>query len=377
MLAESAAIMLQVRDQLATIRTSTDEAKIKLSSADDLQGILNDLQRIRETYTQRQTGLEKAEHYINNIKGEINRRLDVISSEITRRDATVTPVTGLSWIDLHGQQIKILETPLRFDIDVLKVASLRHPKGLKYDPSKLPVPWPKQYVEQFKQEFNPYTFASNCSAVAQQIREGNGDWIQQITYLLTQLAKYTNAQDEIFYNFDYQQVGDIFKAGWKSALGNALVSVGLLEIYDATKDDKYLNLSRRYLAPLTTAWQDEDIVRLDQANYLWFEETPPANGRPISVYNGHVYTTLALYRYQQLTGDKSLEPYLRAGLATAARYLPESRRPGKIPVYSRYDETPDYGPLRAYNQANALWEITGNRIFKDLADGLMTDIPVR
>lgn len=383
MLVQSAVTEVQLREQLAAAESRLSEA---LWRTEAQVRTLGDKLHREDTKLLALADDNKrgAREGVKGLNDEIRPDLDQtikqlrrIEAQVARLTVPVPTVRGLTWADLNGKKVKVLGSQLRMDIDALKVMSLRHAPGLRFDPKNLPLPWPDMYLKVFKQEFNPYTFAGNMSAIAQQIREGSGGWSNQIEYLLGQLSKYTNARDEVFYDFDNEQQDGVYKRGWTSALGNANALIGLTELYDATRDEKYLQLARRYLAPLTTTWTEHDIVRLDGSDYLWFEETPPLNGHPVSVYNGHIGTVLALYHWEKVTGDKSVEPYIRAGLATAARYLPESRRPGAIPAYSKFGEVADYGPARAVNMARTLWEITGETVFRDLTDALTTDVPYR
>ena len=116
---------------------------------------------------------------------------------------------------------------------------------------------------------------------------------------------------------------------------------------------------------------------LDGSDFLWFEETPPLNGKRTHIMNGHIATVLALYRYWQVTGDESVLSLVRAGLATAARYMPEMRRPGQVLAYWLYDKSlPDYGPLRMIIMAKAMGEISDNPAFGRIEEMLLTDSTV-
>jgi hypothetical protein len=152
----------------------------------------------------------------------------------------------------------------------------------------------------------------------------------------------------------------------------------LLDLHEATADDRYLDLARSYVAGLTDTKTTEKLWRIDAAQYLWFEEYPAIDGRPTSVINGHIGSVLVLHRYWTVTGDEAVLPLIRAGLATAARYMWKVRNPGGISAYWLHDMTiPDYGPVRATNFANALLAISEHQSFRELSDALKTDMPIR
>lgn len=289
---------------------------------------------------------------------------------------TVPIVTGIVWPNIAGHPVKALNVPLNMNVDVLAVMSLGGASPWNGQ-SLLPVAWPPQYVNVYRQEFNPYTFAVNASMLrfnkdAAKIEDRR----KSTLYLLDQLAKYTK-DDAIFYDFDYSQADGTFQKGWTSALGNGLVALGLLDLAEAVSDPTLRTQAKRYLDKLLWKGQNTDLTLVDRSSYLWFEETPPLNGKPTHILNGHSLVVFAMYRYMQVTGDRSYEPYVKAGLATAARYFWEARRPGGIPMYWRYDETEDYGPLRAINYADTMASISGHPIFSEFADALRTDVPIR
>ncbi|WP_434646838.1 D-glucuronyl C5-epimerase family protein [Achromobacter piechaudii] len=310
------------------------------------------------------------------------KKTDQLSVEVAElrnqtKQTTVPIIEGLDWSSFSGTTIKTLRTDINMTVDVQRVMSLGG--TLEWDGSTLlPVPWPTTYVETFRQEFNPYTFAENAAVLRAWKDRVAPEAIRRTSdYLLLQLEKYTR-DDAVFYDFDYEIIeSGILKAGWQSAYANGMVAIGLMDLAEATDNMTLRERAKRYLDKVLWRGKNTDLSLVDSASYLWFEETPPLHGRATHVINGHIAVVFALYRYMQVTGDPAYERYVKAGLATAARYFWETRRPGKIPTYWLYNETADYGPLRAINFADTLAAITGHPIFSDLSAALRTDVPIR
>lgn len=199
-----------------------------------------------------------------------------------------------------------------------------------------------------------------------------------ISYLIGQLDAYTDTSNRIFYSFPYGIAGTTLAPPWNSALANAQAMQGMLELWKVTNDGQYLAKARALRAPLLiSGGANTALTLVDSASWLWFEEYPALNGVPTHVLNGHVIVLFGLYRDRQLTGDTALDNYIRAGIATAARYYWQARRPGDIIRYWIYNyDMPDYGPLRAINFANAMNVILPNPKLLELTDALITDMSI-
>ncbi len=285
-------------------------------------------------------------------------------------------ITGIIWPPIAGRSVKALDVSLNMNVDVMHVMSLG---GVSTWDRKalMPIPWPPTYVNIFRQEFNPYTFAVNASVLrASKGKVATEDLRKPAEYLLQQLARYSK-DDVVFYDFDYEISAGVLPAGWTSALANGMAALGLLDLSIALDDASLRSRAKRYLDKVLWKGQDTDLSMVDESSYLWFEETPPLGGRRTHIINGHISVVFALYRYMQVTGDRTYEPHVKAGLATAARYFWETRRPGDVPTYWLFDDTKDYGPLRAINFADTLAAMSAHPTFVELADALRTDAPIR
>jgi hypothetical protein len=320
----------------------------------------------------------KIDAVARNSPGDISRDLGWLTA-----NSKVKIVPDLTYIPLGGKNVKAVKADLRPDVDVISILSLRYrvnwtPKGS----NDIPEDWPKLYIETYHQLFNPYTFAINAAIMAYQVKKQTlKPDAPNIGVLLAALKRYSDTLPSgalaVRYDFDNILAGGTIPAGWHSAFGNGAVIIGLLELAEATGNEDIRALADKYVDALRWQGTDSDIVMIDGSDFLWFEETPPLNGKPTHVMNGHIATVFSLYRYWQVTHDESVLPLVRAGLATAARYLPELRRPGQVPAYWLYDTSvPDYGPLRMILLTKAMGEISDNPAFRRIEAMLLTDSTV-
>lgn len=241
----------------------------------------------------------------------------------------------------------------------------------------LPLPWPELYRAN-GEEFNPYTFLLNARIIAAKIKAGDEaeTFRRALPYLLRQLERYSTVEPGGFafvtYEFAYDCYGRMVPAGWRSAFGNAAVMLGLLDLYRSTGDAALLARARAYLLPLLSVDRSDGVTVTDKDHYLWFEEYPS----PVShVINGHIGVLLALYEYEQLTGDRSLRQFIAAGLTTMRHYLPVARHPGHPSAYGLFDlAQADYGPARIVNYVRAIAAISGDPQLGALAADYAADM---
>lgn len=297
-----------------------------------------------------------------------------------RRWNSVRPISDLQAETLAVGNVKVLNVDIgaadvRSYLAVAEDLAMWQPK----DDTDLPFPWP---IRDGKPAFSSYYYAVNASILMRRWRvTGDKRFLTLISVLEDARERETVREGHsafIAASSSLIQASAIIPAGWRSALANAFMFVGLLDLHEGTGDERYLDLARSYVAGLTDTETSEKLWRVDASQYLWFEEYPSINGRPTSVMNGHIGVVLALHRYWTVTGDAKVLPLIKAGLATAARYMWEVRNPGGISAYWLYDPTiPDYGPVRAVRFAEALLTISGHRTFHELSEALRTDMPIR
>lgn len=304
----------------------------------------------------------------------------LLGGPLTAQGVHIIP--NLQRTSVGGAWVKTMNGTLDFSYDVVAVQSMNKTVPTSWAPtqaSDIPFPWPASYVA-LGQSFSAYTFAQNMIALAKLSQtEGLSPRISTaVSYLIGQLDAYTDTSNRIFYSFPYGIAGHTLTPPWHSALANAQAMQGMLELWRVTNNGQYLAKARALRGPLLlTGGVNTGSTLVDGASWLWFEEYPAINGVPTHVLNGHVIGLFALYRDRQLTGDTSLDNYIRAGIATAARYYWQARRPGEIIRYWIYNyDIADYGPLRAINFAQAMSVILPNPKLSELVDALRTDMSV-
>lgn len=312
--------------------------------------------------------------------------IDRIAKEVVAsREATeeilawqrIRPVTGLSVATIGGKRVKVLDGPIDFKVDVATATSVRGTRAgwMPSSPEELPVPWP---ILAHKPHVMPYEFAQILSIYAHKIEEGrmvkDAVQIRRMLGTLEEHSRVSSDRASFIYDYDLEEFDGFVAKGWRSAFGDAAVVMGLCELYEATRDPALMALARKYAASLVYDGKNTDTLYVDRAGYLWFEEYPPIEKLRTHVLNGHIFTTFALIRLSYLADDRSYEPLIRAGLATSARHILDSRNPGGRSSYNlggkRY---PDYGPERMILFAKTLKEITGNPIFAAAEVALTTD----
>lgn len=316
---------------------------------------------------------------------ETKRTLKVLTEHVAALNALlrVPTLDNLTLTSAAGLTVKTKDYKLAPDTDVLTVTTLRgidHRKAwAPSGPTDLMFPWPKVYVEVYKQEFSPWTLAQNLVGIAEITRRGSSPAGigSVVDYLLQQIDKYTDEKDGARYvrfDFDHDILYRAIPSGWHSAFANASVAFGLMEMYRATGNAEYLDIARPYVDALL---KPSEIVLVDEGGYLWLEECPPVNDEQFHIINGHIFALFALHHWWQMTGDARAAPVVKAAITTVHRYLPEYRKPGKVSAYALINDYPDYGPQRIVNFIGVLHKLTGEPFFARFIDVLRTDMAVR
>lgn len=303
-----------------------------------------------------------------------------LTSNLYAQEIPIIP--NLQRTNVGGAWTKTLTGTINFNVDVISIQSMNKTIPATWNPTQakdIPFPWPNNYIV-WGQPFSAYTFSQNMIALSKLFStEGMSPRISaSISYLIGQLDAYTDTQGRIFYSFAYPLANKTLIPPWHSTLANSQAMQGLLELWKATNDIQYLTKARFLRAPLLlTGGVNTPLTMVDSASWLWFEEYPPLDGVSTHVLNGHVITMMGLYRDRQLTGDTTMDDYIRAGIATATRYYWQARRPGDIIRYWIYDyDMPDYGPLRAINFVTTMNAILPNPKLNELKDALFTDMNI-
>lgn len=318
---------------------------------------------------------------------DLRAQVSAIDAELARQAKSQPPrpvpaIVGLRAESVGGALAKSLAFDLKPGLDVIGLIA---DNGI--DPSwrfakdgDLPMPWPQSYRAIYHQDFAPYTFLINARLIANAIGRGGeieASYRQALPYLMRQLEQYTDVEGDlafVSYKFNVKAAARTVKAPWRSAFGNAVAMLGLMELGRATDDPAWLAQAEPYLRGILAVDHADGVTKIDEAQYLWFEEYPA----PLQhIINGHIATLLALYHYGETTHDDRVRPYLNAALTTMRRYLPSVRRDGRVAAYGMFDLTqPDYGPQRLISFTRTLAAISGDAAFGALAAAFETDMPL-
>lgn len=283
---------------------------------------------------------------------------------------------------IGGQSVKLMDGQLDFGVDVLRAAGLAHAhRG--WEPSEDGLPPYSMFTPGEKTGqtiFSTHAFAINCAVLADLINlHGQTRYEATLDTLVSDIIRHSDRASvggrRIRLDYDHSVFETTIPAGWASASAQAEAALGVLQLSQAkAMPEPYHLLARELVAPLIAG--DEHLVRRDSGGYLWLEDMPPIDGQPLQSLRGHLLGTLAVYRYIQCTDDRAAEPILRACLATAARYLPELRRPGDTPIFAlahRDTGAPSETSLHALVVGLGL--ISRHPIFASVAMALHSDAP--
>ncbi|MEX0719589.1 MAG: D-glucuronyl C5-epimerase family protein [Balneolaceae bacterium] len=206
---------------------------------------------------------------------------------------------------------------------------------------------------------------------------GNNRYIELSEKIAAKLVeKSAESNQEFFfpYNFDYHLVNETMIAPWYSGMAQGRMLTFFTRLYKATGEAKYLEWADRTFETFLLLQKDSDnwVSYIDFSNYLWFEEYP--TGDPLHVLNGFIYGTYGIYDYYMITKNTDALYLLNAALTTVEHYIPEYRNPGEISNYDlKYKNTKEDYHYAHINQLNALYEISGEIKFKEMADTFKQD----
>lgn len=108
-------------------------------------------------------------------------------------------------------------------------------------------------------------------------------------------------------------------APWASAMAQGEVISLFLRYYQITREEQYLELSKKAFHFLRNDVSEKGVRRYDNFGDLWFEEYP---SNPSSyVLNGFIYTLFGLYDLYRVIGDKEVKEDIEACLKTLRNNL--------------------------------------------------------
>ncbi|MET4520150.1 D-glucuronyl C5-epimerase family protein [Bradyrhizobium sp. I1.7.5] len=288
----------------------------------------------------------------------------------------------------EGRRVKVIDFDLKGPVDPRNLQAASVPEGWRPETTNieanLPYHWPRSYLETFNQPFYPDAVLMNFAALANWVKAGGAaEAIQPyVEFLVQRTRQYLTATQEggqlVTYRFDYPWHDQTFRSGWVSPYGNASVLAGMLYFIRAVPNERLLLFAQelfnglRMLDGRDKLW----VTFIDPEQYVWFEEYP-LEGRKAHVINGHIWTTLVVAEYCLVTKRDDVCSLARAGLTTAKRYILDYRSPGRINRYDLYvPYNADYDPERTVRYQEALFALTGDPFFDQMAKAFATDMPL-
>jgi hypothetical protein len=168
------------------------------------------------------------------------------------------------------------------------------------------------------------------------------------------------------------------KGPWSSALAQGFGISVLVRAYRLSGDEQYIVAARKALIPFQKDIQEGGIAATTEFG-IFYEEYP-FKDNPTHVLNGFMYSLFALYDLYQIDNNEIAKKLFDEGIATLTVILPQY----DLDHWSRYDlnekigirehwgyASPWYQKLH-FVQLDALYRLTGEKIFKTYADKFQT-----
>lgn len=197
---------------------------------------------------------------------------------------------------------------------------------------------------------------------------GEGDtyrdyFIKQINWLENNAVKY---KDAYVYPVPIAIPQFSENKNWVSALYQGFILSSFIRAYRLLKDEKYLNLSDKVFNSYQFKLGEKYGFKYKDDYGIWFEEAPKLPARHI--LNGYIFSILAIYDYQEITGDSKAKIIWDECIQTLVKALPEY----DLGYWSFYDLA---GNISAYHYHRdihipllyALHKITDEQLFLDTA----------
>lgn len=274
--------------------------------------------------------------------------------------------------------------------EVYPIAKVAPPKGWSPDLSKgldaaLPFPWPKAYVEKYRQPFNPWAFFRNVTALCTHWKAtGNEETKAILKGLHARLLEYSalqNGQRFLLYRFPKPYRKKPVAVPWTSAYASGAALIGLTYMAECIDMPEARTTAKEVLAGLANPIDPRQerpplwVSFVDERGFLWFEEKPLDQVEQPRILNGHIRALTGLYVYWVHTKDETALRLLRAGIKTIEEYAPAYRIPGEINAYDMMQPpVADYSPERTIGQQDILFKMTGDPAFAAYRDMFEADM---
>lgn len=167
----------------------------------------------------------------------------------------------------------------------------------------------------------------------------NNKLFLHLVKVLEEKLKIQNGNYYWLYSFDNSYNNVTIHAPWVSSFAQAIGVEVFVAAYKLTKQDKYLELAKKAVKPLTVPLSDGGLLFHD-GNDIWFEEIP-LKEKPTHILNAHLRSLIAINELYEVTKDPIYKDFFDRGLITLLKWLPKF----DTGSWLKYDLNPNYHQL--------------------------------
>lgn len=226
---------------------------------------------------------------------------------------------------------------------------------------------------------------AQCGLIAYNIFISSGSYREEVIRNARKLIDMQDADGAFRYPFawTYYLYGRDFPVGWTSAMAQAQAMSLFSRAYVITRDERYLFAGKKALDYLLTRTEDGGVMTtlkdLDPSldDFIFFEEyvSFPAN----YTLNGYIYVLFGLHDWANLEvddffGAKKAKYFFKEGVITLKKILKYYDMGGATSydlgyiTFGKPSKVPANYHFLHVMQLNAIYEITGEAVFKETRD---------
>lgn len=242
-----------------------------------------------------------------------------------------------------------------------------------------------------KRVFHPVDSAWKLMVVADSYEHGQDprDW-EILEKNLKHAIKHSVVDAEggrwFVYEFDHAHKDMHMRAPWVSGMSQGMMLSLISRMYDLRPSEELKTYAdeifKTFLKKRTPGefWVTNPVPCPDDSSLTCvFLEEYPLDDRETHVVNGHIYAMLGLHDYYRMTKNPQAKELFEDSAFAIARSFTTYRNPGQPSFYAVSDfgketwETPTSYHLGVIPELRALTKITGDPLFDQQADVLLSD----